>query len=147
MADTHTGGCYCGAVEVQATGEPVDMGYCHCNECRRYCTAPVSIFTLWKPEAVKISKGAQYLGKFHGSELSDRRYCTKCGGHVMIDHPTLGLADIRVALSGLAFKPTVHLNYEERVLADSRWASQATRFSKGDRWLRREDARVAAQSL
>ena len=34
----------------------------------------------------------------------------------MINHPTLGLADIRVALSGLVFKPTVHLNYEEKVL-------------------------------
>ena len=48
--------------------------------------------------------------------MSDRRYCTKCGGHVMIDHPTLGLADIRVSLSGLVFKPTVHLNYQEKVL-------------------------------
>ena len=34
----------------------------------------------------------------------------------MIDHPTLGLADIRVSLSGLVFKPTVHLNYQEKVL-------------------------------
>src|SRR6266516_5106943 len=86
MDETHTGGCYCGAVEVEATGEPLNMGYGHCNECRRYCTAPVSIFTLWKPETVKVGKGEQYLGKFHASELSDRRYCTKCGGHVMIDH-------------------------------------------------------------
>src|SRR5437899_2789893 len=109
MAERHTGRCYCGAVEVEATGEPLDMGYCHCNECRRYCTAPVSIFTLWKPETVKISQGVQFLGKFHASELSDRRYCTKCGGHVMIDHPTLGLADIRVPLSNFTFKPTMHL--------------------------------------
>ena len=116
MYETHTGGCYCGAVEVEATGEPLNMGYGHCNECRRYCTAPVSIFTLWKPETVKVGKGEQYLGKFHASELSDRRYCTKCGGHVMIDHPTLGLADIRVPLRGMTFKPTVHLNYEEKVL-------------------------------
>src|SRR5436305_14349530 len=63
MADTHTGGCYCGAVEVQATGEPVDMGYCHCNECRRYCTAPVSIFTLWIPEAVSIRERDRELRK------------------------------------------------------------------------------------
>ena len=34
----------------------------------------------------------------------------------MIDHPTLGLADIRVSLSRLVFKPTVHLNYQEKVL-------------------------------
>jgi hypothetical protein len=116
MAQKYSGSCYCGAVEIEASGDPLDMGYCHCNECRRYSTAPVSIFTLWKPEQVKITKGADALGKFKSSELSDRRYCTKCGGHVMLDHPTLGLADVRVSLSGLTFKPTVHLNYSETVL-------------------------------
>ncbi len=112
----HFGSCYCGSVEIEASGDPLDMGYCHCKECRRYSTAPVSIFTLWKPENVKITKEEQLLGKFTSSEMSDRRYCTKCGGHVMIDHSTLGLADVRVSLSGLTFKPTVHLNYEETVL-------------------------------
>jgi hypothetical protein len=112
----HVGSCYCGEVQIEASGDPLDMGYCHCNECRRYSTAPVSLFTLWKPETVKITKGADSLGKFKSSEMSDRRYCTKCGGHVMIDHPTLGLADIRVSLNNFTFKPTVHLNYEEKVL-------------------------------
>jgi hypothetical protein len=112
----HLGSCYCGAVEIEASGDPIDMGYCHCNECRRYSTAPVSIFTLWKPENVKVTKGEQVLGKFTSSEMSDRRYCAKCGGHVMIDHSTLGLADVRVPLSNFTFKPTVHLNYEETVL-------------------------------
>ncbi len=116
MAETHTGSCYCGAVTLEAQGDPLDMGYCHCENCRRYSTAPLSIFTLWKPETVKITKGSELLGKFNSSEMSNRRYCTKCGGHVMIDHPTLGLADIRVSLSGLVFKPTVHLNYQEKVL-------------------------------
>lgn len=116
MAETHTGSCYCGAVAVEANGAPIDMGYCHCENCRKYSTAPVSIFTLWKPENVKITKGEQSLGKFQSSEMSERRYCTKCGAHVMIDHPTLGLADIRISLSGLNFKPSVHLNYEEKVL-------------------------------
>ena len=116
MPETYTGRCYCGTVEIEASGDPIDMGYCHCNECRRYSTAPVSIFTLWKPEQVKITKGSDSLGKFHSSEMSDRRYCTKCGGHVMIDHSTLGLADIRVSLTNFVFKPSVHLNYEETVL-------------------------------
>jgi hypothetical protein len=113
---THLGTCYCGAVEIEATGDPIDMGYCHCDACRKYSTAPVSIFTLWKPDAVKVTKGADSLGKFKASDISDRRYCTKCGGHVMIDHPSLGLADIRVSLSNFTFRPTVHLNYEDKVL-------------------------------
>jgi hypothetical protein len=84
--------------------------------CRSYSAAPVSAFALWKPENVKITKGAEFLGKFKSSEISDRRYCTKCGGHLMLDHPTLGLADVRLgALRNFPFKPKV-LNYAETVL-------------------------------
>ena len=112
MAETHKGECYCGAVEIEVRGEPLEMGCCHCENCRRYSAAPVSAFTLWKPDQVKITKG-----KFKSSEISDRRYCTKCGGHIMLDHPTLGLADVRLgALRNFPFKPKVHLNYEETVL-------------------------------
>jgi len=35
----------------------------------------------------------------------------------MVDHPALGLVDVRAgALRNFPFKPTVHLNYEETVL-------------------------------
>lgn len=117
MAEIFRGGCYCGAVEIEMRGEPLETGYCHCENCRRYSAAPVSAFTLWKPDQVKITKGEEFLGKFKSSEISDRRYCTKCGGHVMLDHPILGLADVRLgALRNFPFKPKLHLNYEETVL-------------------------------
>jgi hypothetical protein len=118
MPATHKGRCYCGAVEIEASGQPLDMGYCHCENCRRYSTAPVSAFTVWKSDSVRVPKGRQFLGTFKSSDISDRRYCTKCGGHVMIDHPTLGLIDIRLGAleKNFPFKPTVHFNYEETVL-------------------------------
>src|SRR5438477_8927372 len=77
MAETHKGRCYCGAVEIELRGDPLDMGYCHCENCRRYSAAPVSAFTLWKKENVSVTKGAEFLGKFKSSDISDRRYCTK----------------------------------------------------------------------
>ena len=117
MADTHTGRCYCGAVEIEARGAPAEMGYCHCENCRRYSGMPVNAFTLWKPENVRVTKGEQFLGKFKSSEMSDRRYCTKCGGNVLVEHPTLGLTDVPAGiLPTLAFNPAVHLNYEDTVL-------------------------------
>ena len=68
-------------------------------------------------ENVKVTKGAEFLGRFKKTEMSDRRFCTKCGGHVMVDHPSLGFADVYAAiLPTLAFAPTVHLNYAETVL-------------------------------
>ena len=70
-----------------------------------------------EPQNVNVTKGAVFLGKFKSSEISDRRYCTKCGGHVMLDHPTLGLTDVRIgALQNFPFKPKVHLNYAETIL-------------------------------
>jgi hypothetical protein len=51
---------------------------------------------LWKKENVNITKGAEFLGRHKSSDISDRRYCTKCGGHIMVDHPTLGLIDVRL---------------------------------------------------
>jgi len=117
MPETHTGQCYCGAVEIEVHGDPLDMGYCHCENCRRYSAAPVSAFTLWKWENVNLTKGAEFLGRFKSSEISDRRYCTKCGSHISVDHPTLGLIDVRIgALRNFPFKPKVHLNYAETIL-------------------------------
>jgi hypothetical protein len=117
MADTHSGSCYCGAVAIEASGAPVNMGYCHCGSCRAYTGGPVNAFTLWKIGDVKPTKGAESLNKFKSSEMSIRCYCTKCGGNVFVEHPTLGLIDVPAGvLPTLTFKPTVHLNYEETVL-------------------------------
>ena len=117
MTDTHTGTCFCGAVTIVATGAPIEMGYCHCSSCRSYSGAPVTTFTLWPAASVAVTKGAAFLGRFAKTAMSHRRFCTQCGGHVMVDHPGLGFADVHAAtLPTLAFKPTVHLNYAETVL-------------------------------
>jgi hypothetical protein len=114
---SYTGQCFCGAVHVEATGEPVAMGYCHCSSCRSWSAAPVNAFTLWKPEAVKITSGAQYVGTFEKTRTSQRQYCTTCGGHLMTNHPPFGLIDVYAAtLPALRFSPGVHVNYAETVL-------------------------------
>ncbi len=112
----YSGSCYCGAVTLEASGDPVDMGYCHCANCRKYSGAPVAAFTLWKADQVKVTQGEEMLGTFTSSDISNRIYCIECGTHLIVDHPTLGLTDIRTPLSGLTFKPSVHLNYSETVL-------------------------------
>ena len=117
MSQQHTGTCFCGAVEVQVTGTPEGMGYCHCASCRSWSAGPVNAFTLWKPENVAVTRGAEFVGHFQKTPVSDRQFCTRCGGHVMTDHPTLGLTDVFAAtIPTLAFKPGVHMNYAETVL-------------------------------
>lgn len=113
----YTGSCFCGSVQIEATGAPEVMGYCHCRSCRSWSGGPVNAFTLWKPEAVKIVSGAEHLATFQKTPVSQRQYCTKCGGHLMTNHPPLGLVDVFSAtLPDLAFVPVVHVNYAETVL-------------------------------
>jgi hypothetical protein len=117
MTAKHTGSCFCGAVEVEVSGAPEAMGYCHCSSCRSWSAGPVNAFTLWKPGNVKVTKGAEFVGQFMKTAMSDRQFCTKCGGHIMTDHPPLGLTDVYAAtIPGVAFAPGVHVNYSEAVL-------------------------------
>ncbi|MEC5289526.1 GFA family protein [Aurantimonas sp. C2-6-R+9] len=117
MPERHKGICFCGAVEIEVKGEPEAMGYCHCGSCRSWSAGPVNAFTLWKPENVSVTKGAEFIGRFQKTEKSDRQFCTKCGGHIMTDHPTFGLTDVYAAtIPSVAFVPGVHVNYSETVL-------------------------------
>ncbi len=113
----HQGRCFCGAVEIEATGAPAGMGYCHCSSCREWSAGPVNAFSLWQPGAIKVTKGADLLATFAKTQASHRKFCTKCGGHVMTEHPGLGLIDVFAAvLPSLKFEPGLHVNYGETVL-------------------------------
>jgi hypothetical protein len=104
-------------VEIEVEGAPEAMGYCHCRSCRSWSAAPVNAFTLWKPEHVHVTKGVEHVGNHMKTPVSDRKFCKKCGGHLMTDHPPLGLVDVYAAtLPTVAFKPGLHVNYAETVL-------------------------------
>jgi hypothetical protein len=93
------------------------MGYCHCASCRHWSAGPINAFTLWKPDAVKITKGADHLAKYNKTEHSFRRWCTSCGGHVLTEHPGMGLTDVYAAvIQGLRFEPQLHVHYGESVV-------------------------------
>jgi hypothetical protein len=114
---THLGECFCGAVQLEVTGEPEAMGYCHCRSCRSWSGGPVNAFSLWKPEAVTIISGAEHIATYQKTDLSQRRYCARCGGHLMTNHPPLGMVDVFAAtIPTLEFEPGVHVNYAETVL-------------------------------
>jgi hypothetical protein len=115
--NAHMGKCFCGAVELMVTGQPVAMGYCHCDSCRQWSAGPVNAFTLWPPEAVRVTKGADHIGSYQKTERSIRKWCTVCGGHLLTEHPLWGLTDVYAAvIPDFPFKAAVHVNYENTVL-------------------------------
>lgn len=114
---SYKGECFCGAVKIETTGEPEGMGYCHCRSCRSWSGGPVNAFTLWKPENVRITQGKENAAVYNKTPGSGRTYCARCGGHLMTNHPSLGVVDVFSAtLPDLDFKAGLHINYAETVL-------------------------------
>ena len=117
MTNTYHGNCFCGSVQFSVKGEPAAMGYCHCESCRHWSAGPVNAFTLWKTEAVEISRGDAYIGTYNKTAKSFRKWCKKCGGHIFTEHPGWGLTDVYAAsIPDFPFKPGVHVNYQESKL-------------------------------
>ena len=114
---TYQGSCFCGAVEFTVTGEPAAMGYCHCESCRHWSGGPVNAFSLWNPEAVTITRGADNIGTYNKTPQSDRKWCKTCGGHFLTEHPGMGLTDVYAsAIPTFPHQPAVHVNYQEKTL-------------------------------
>jgi hypothetical protein len=114
---SYNGSCFCGTVEFTVSGEPAAVGYCHCGSCRLWSAGPVNGFSLWSPDAVKVTKGADRIGVHNKSEHSYRKFCTTCGGHLFTAHPPWNLVDVYAAvIPDFPFQPTVHVHYQNTVL-------------------------------
>ncbi len=114
---SHTGHCFCGSVEIEVLGDPQGMGYCHCASCRSWSAGPVNAFTLWTPDQVRVTRGADKIATWKSSDNSERQYCVVCGGHLMNRHPLWNLVDVYAAtIPSVPFKAGIHVNYAETVL-------------------------------
>lgn len=78
------GGCYCGKVRYQATGDALFKGQCHCRECQ-YITGGNSNVVMAMPESgFSYTKGSPK--QFRRSDLEKpvtREFCADCGTHIL----------------------------------------------------------------
>jgi len=69
-----TGGCLCGEVRVEATGDPNRVGLCHCLDCRKHHGALFFAAAMFPQDAVSVTgETGQYKG---------RHFCPICGSSV-----------------------------------------------------------------
>lgn len=90
-----TGGCHCGAVRYEATGEPLHHAICHCADCRRSAGAPMVGWIAFMAESVRLTQGepAVYAGSVHGR----RHFCIQCGTGLFYFNDAMlpGIVDIQ----------------------------------------------------
>lgn len=69
--DLFTGGCLCGNVRLEASGQPYRVGLCHCLDCRKHHGALFYAAAVFPQEAVTIEgETRDYAGRF---------FCPRCG--------------------------------------------------------------------
>lgn len=72
-----SGGCSCGAVKYQVTGDPKSIINCHCNMCRKMNGAAFSTYVAVADEQFEVLNGE--LKKHRVSENAEKHFCSACG--------------------------------------------------------------------
>lgn len=68
------GGCLCGDIRFQTTGQPDRVGLCHCLDCRKFHGALFHASAVFNQSAVTI--------KGQTRSYEGRHFCPKCGSSV-----------------------------------------------------------------
>ena len=79
-----TGGCLCGAIRYQVTGEPVRTAICHCDDCRKATGAAFVTNVFVRTEDLKIVQGApkQFQHKTDSGNTMTKEFCGDCGSQL-----------------------------------------------------------------
>ena len=116
MSDSNfDGGCQCGAVRYQITGEPIMAAICHCSMCRRANAAPVVAWVMFEQSQVSFTNSPK---EYASSPEATRGFCSTCGTQISFTAEYIpGLIDITVGSLDQpgSIKPDLHYWHSEHL--------------------------------
>jgi hypothetical protein len=78
-----TGGCLCGAVRYEVTGEPLNCGHCYCADCRKASGSGFIPFIGVASRDVRFTGQTQtFRCEARHGRIATRNFCAVCGGLV-----------------------------------------------------------------
>jgi hypothetical protein len=113
MAESHEGGCLCGAVRYRAVGEPAVAGVCHCTYCKRRTGSAFGVGAYFAEAAVEIT-GVLKTYEYRSDESNrwlKTEFCPNCGTTVTWSGEALpGVPGIAAGTFGDPnwIKPAIH---------------------------------------
>ncbi len=113
---TTRGHCLCGNTRWEYQGEVAWACYCHCDDCRRNCAAPV---VAWLGVPVTNFTWLGEAPKTHENSKGVRRhFCEACGSPMGFeaDHYPGGMHLYAASMEDPDnFKPTFHVNFGSKL--------------------------------
>ena len=116
MTETCRGRCLCKAVSFEIDLPIFACVNCHCESCRRQCSAPMTTY-------IGIPDGHwRWTGKepkvFHSSPGVERTFCDNCGTPISFRSQAMsGMMHLYLAAldDPEKFQPTLHVSHEEKL--------------------------------
>ncbi|MEM9206472.1 MAG: GFA family protein [Pseudomonadota bacterium] len=113
---TTRGRCLCGKTSWSFEGDVTWACYCHCDDCRRNCAAPI---VAWLGVPLRaFSWTGDPVRTFESSKGVFRHFCGTCGSPLGFeaDHYGKGMHLYAASLDDPRdFKPTFHVNYQSKL--------------------------------
>ncbi len=110
------GGCLCGAVRYQISGEPRFAPLCHCRMCQKWTGSAMLATVAFDRDAVVFTQGKPRV--YRSSDVCDRGFCADCGSSLLTRYASGGAFDdiIFIGLGTLddpeSVRPNVHYGAE-----------------------------------
>lgn len=95
-SDTFSGGCLCGAVRYEISGDTRTFLHCHCERCRRSTGTGHASNLIIKPDSVHWLSGEDKLASYKVPQAERFRtvFCTTCGSPLPRVAPDMSIAVI-----------------------------------------------------
>jgi hypothetical protein len=110
------GHCLCGAVSWEYTGAETWACFCHCDDCRRNCAAPVVAFIGVPLDVFKWTGTAPKV--YASSKGVKRHFCDACGTPMAFEAERY-VGEIHLYATALekpeTFTPEFHVHYTEKL--------------------------------
>lgn len=123
---TLKGGCLCGAVKYEVSGEPKRFYHCHCSRCRKATGTGHASNIFFQPGRLKWITGEEQVRAFKVPEAKrfTNSFCTNCGGRL----PRQAAGTEVVMIPAGSLDDEVPIRPQARIFA----ASRATWSCDGD---------------
>lgn len=80
MSEIYTGGCACGAIRYEISGEPVFSNHCQCRDCQRESGTGHGSYLTFLREGVNLQGEAKHWDMVADSgNVKTRAFCPNCG--------------------------------------------------------------------
>jgi hypothetical protein len=147
MADGEAirGSCLCGNIRFEIRGEILELGNCHCSQCRKAYGAAFGTVAVVKRDDFAYRAGQEKIRAFAQSERVNRYFCLDCGSPLPMVEDWDPLVGVPAGL--LDDDPQIRISSHIFVGSKPAWSEIVDSLPQHEEWPPGEDGNVRAAGL